>query len=111
MPDDPELLHIDGKTFDTDDLTYGERREIRRLIRNELWDEDADGVFDWDEVTPDDVVAVTILVLMRRDDPGYTLAQALACKPEQVMKAPPTKASPKRSSAQKKASAAAGSPS
>jgi hypothetical protein len=105
--DDNEMLHIEGRTFDTDDLTYGERREIRRLIRNELWDDDLDGVFDWDEVTADDIMAVTILVLMRRENAAFTLEQALACKPTHVL-SPPT--SP-RSSGRKKASAASGSPS
>lgn len=106
---DPEILYVDGHTFDTDDLTYGERIAIRRLIKNEMWDQDADGPFNWDEVTADHIMAVTVLVLMRRTDPEYTLAQALACKPERVLAGPPTKPSPKRSSARPKASAAAGS--
>ena len=109
MADDNEVLHVDGRTFDTDDLTYGERREIRRLIKNELWDEDLDGPFEWGEVTADDIMAVTILVLMRRENPAYTLAEALACKPERVLSGPPTEPSPSRSSARKKTSAAAGS--
>lgn len=104
--EDPELLHVDGKTFDTDDLTYGERRDIRRLIKNELWDEDTDGPFDWEEVTADDIMAVTILVLMRRENPQFTLEDALACKPARVL-APPTP--PKRSSSRAKASVASGS--
>jgi hypothetical protein len=105
---DEELLHVNGQTFDMDDLTYGERREIRRLIRNELWDESVDGEFDWDEVTPDDIVAVTVLVMMRREDPQFTLEQALACKPNEVTP-PPTKSTPKRSSSRPKASADSGS--
>lgn len=113
MPDeDAGLLHVDGKVLDTDDLTYAERIEMRRLMRTELWPVVGGGEgFDWDEVTSDHIMVVTIYVLMRRHDAEYTIQQALACKPERVFTAPPTKASPKRSSSRAKASAASGSPS
>ena len=110
MPDDPELLYIDGKTLDTDDLTYAERIAIRRAVEKEVWPEVGDGdEFDWEEVTSDHIMPATIAVMMRRDNPDYTVKQALECKPERVLTAPPTKASPKRSSSRQKASAGAGS--
>lgn len=110
MPDDPELLHVDGKVLDTDDLTYAERIAIRRVVEKEVWALTNPGeTFDWEEVTSDHIMPATIAVLMRRDDADYTIKQAVECKPERVFTAPPTKASPKRSSSRPKASAASGS--
>ena len=60
MADTTEVLHVDGKTFDTDDLTYGERREIKRIVRLELWDEEVDGEWtDWDDAPTDDYMTAT----------------------------------------------------
>lgn len=71
-------ITIDGQTFDTEDLTYGEQRAIRRLIRNEIWKEDQDGPFDWDEVGEFEILPATITILMRRDNPNFTVEQAMA---------------------------------
>lgn len=71
-------ITVNGQTFDTEDLTYGEQRAIRRLIRNEIWDEAQDGPFDWDEVGEFEILPATITVLMRREDPDFTVEQAMA---------------------------------
>ena len=111
MPDVEEkadLLHVDGQTFDPEDLSYGEKREVRRIIRVELWD-DAMGEFDWEEVGENDVLPATIAVFMRRTDPDYTLEAALDLKPRDVYaeaEVPPT--SSRAASARKKTSAAPG---
>lgn len=113
--EDAELLHIDGRTFDIDDLTYAERKQIKRIVKIDLWDEEVDG--DWtgfEAVSPDDFVAATVLVFMRRDDPDATVEQALACKPAEVDPPPrPTEpepvSKPRRSKA--KVSGTSGSPS
>ncbi len=109
MPDEntDELLHVDGQTFDPEDLTYGEKREVRRLVRCELWD-DAMGDFDWEEVGENDVLPATIAVFMRRTDPDYTLEAALALKPRDVYAVVPPTSRP-AASARKKTSAASGS--
>ena len=98
MAEDEELLYVNGHVFDTDDLTYGERREIKRIARTEIWDEDVDG--PWEDMTADDIMPAIILVLMRRDTPGYTLELAMQEKPEQVFRNPhpPTKPSSRKSS-------------
>lgn len=94
-------ITVDGQEYDTDSLTYKEQRAIRRLIRNEVWDEDEDGPFDWTEVGEDEILPATIAVLMLRDTPGYTkedaraaLNRALDNNPRDVIggdgKVPPT---------------------
>lgn len=88
-----DLLHVDGLEFDPEDLTYGEKREVRRLIRTEAWDEAVDGEFDWDLVGENEVLPATIAVFMRRHNPEYTVADAMALKPRDVYaegEAPPT---------------------
>jgi hypothetical protein len=108
--DETELIYIDGHTFDLDDLTYAERRETKRIARTEIWDEGVDGPFE--DLSSDDVMPAVILVLMRRHDPLYTLAQAMAQKPERIFEkpAPPTKRRAPKSSEAETASVTSGSP-
>lgn len=107
MADDRELLHVDGHTFDTDDLTYEERRQIKIIARQEIWDEDVDGPFQ--DLNEDDLMPAVILVFMRRHDPKYTLGQASAQKPSEVFPAPPTEPSSKPRAPRKRASSASAS--
>jgi hypothetical protein len=110
---DDGMLHVGGETFDVEDLTYAEKRAVRRIVRTELWDETVDGEFDWDEVGENEVLPATIAVFMRRTNPDYTLADAMALKPREVYgDVPPTSAgkSSSRASARKKTSAATGAP-
>lgn len=87
-------LTINGQEFDTEDLTYGEQRAIRRLIRNEVWNEDLDGPFDWDEVGEFEILPATICVLMRRENPQFTIEEAMGHNALAVMgsadEVPPT---------------------
>jgi len=93
MADDNELLHVDEHVFDTDDLTYEEHREIKRIARLEIWDEDIDGPFE--DLSTNDLIPAIITVFMRRVEPGFTLEQARAYKPTEVFpEVPPTRASP-----------------
>lgn len=92
--DAPEVMHVNGQAFSSDDLTYGEEREVKRIIRLDLWDEDVDGEFPgWAQVPDSYYHVAAILVFMRRDKPDATLDDALACKRSQVFKDedPPTK--------------------
>ena len=107
-----EVLKVDGQVFNPDDLTFGEKREVRRIIRAELWD-DTLGDFDWEDVGENEVIPATVAVFMRRTDPAYTLERALALKPSEVYvdedEAPPTKPrSSARASGRKKTSATSG---
>lgn len=120
--DDTLILHVGDQSFNAEDLTFGEQREIRRLVRKELWEEDVMGPFDWAEVPNDEVIAATIAVWTLREtaqDPARpteaefkaALDDALKLKPADVYRqngngGPPTR--PARSSARKKTSAASG---
>lgn len=84
MADESELLHVDGHTFDTDDLTYAERRQIKILARTEIWDEDVDGEFQ--NLNEDDLMPAIITVFMRRHIPSYTLADAAKHRPSDVFR-------------------------
>ncbi len=109
--DNDARLKIGGQIFDPEDLTYGEKREVRRIIRDELWDS-GDGALDWDAVTENEVLPATITVFMRRGDPEYTVQQALDLKPRDIYIAadgPPTPGSSVPASARKTRSARAGS--
>lgn len=86
--DADNLLYIDGEIFDAEDLTYGEKRDIRRIIRNELWDEALDGEFDEDKISENEALPATILVFMRRSRPDATLDDALAVKPREAYRQP-----------------------
>ena len=106
--DDVQLLHVNGETFDPDDLTYGEMREVRTIVRS-IWDTD-EGDFDWEEVSANDVMLATVVVFVRRSQPEYSIDEAMNLKPRDVYKEdepPPTK----RGSARKPTSAKAGAPS
>lgn len=117
MAEAADTLLIDGHEFNTDDLTYEEMREVKRVIRNELWDEDLDGPFAWDRTSEFEWVPATILIVKRREDPDFTLTQALGYKPAVVLPeapdppTPPDQRSRKRSAPAKAASANSGSPS
>ena len=99
-----DFLHVGDQSFDPEDLTFKEKKAVRRIARTELWEADIQGEFDWAEVPDEDVIAATVAVFMRREDPAYTLDQALELKPSDVMREdddlPPTSAAPaaKRSS-------------
>ena len=91
-----EVLHVKGKSLDPDDLTYKEKRNVRRLVRK-LWDEEVDGDFDWNMIADDDVIPPTIAVFWHRDRPDDSLddllEEAQTLKPSEVMPPdPPTEA-------------------
>lgn len=86
--DTDNLLYIGGDVFDAEDLTYGEKRDIRRIIRTELWDEDLDGPFDEARIGENEALPATILVFMRRSNPDATIEDALAVKPREAYRKP-----------------------
>jgi hypothetical protein len=110
MADDKvELLHVNGETFYPNDLSYGEMREVRAIIRKDLWDADLEGDFDWKEVHVDDVELAMVVVFMRRSQPKYKVEEAMNLKSRDVYgedEVPPTSSKP--ASARKQTSAKAG---
>jgi|ERR1041384_3407592 hypothetical protein len=86
--DSDNLLYIDGEVFDAEDLTYGEKREIRRIVRRDIWDDELDGPYDEDKVGENEALPATILVFMRRSNPDATIQDALAVKPREAYRNP-----------------------
>lgn len=86
--DTDNLLYINGEVFDAEDLTYGEKREIRRIIRKDLWDEDEDGPYDESKIGENEALPATILVFMRRAHPEADIDDALAIKPREAYRKP-----------------------
>lgn len=80
--DDPkDGLWIDGELVTYDDLSYGERHEIRRTIMQ--FHEDEEG-FEPADASPDDIIPATVFVVKRRNDPEFSLEQALQVKPSDL---------------------------
>jgi hypothetical protein len=91
MADNGLIIHVKDRTFETK-LNGQEKRDVKRLIRAELAD-DGDynaptclecgshkiaHVFNWGLVDDDAFLAATATILMQREDPSFTLEDALA---------------------------------
>lgn len=76
-PDESGVV-IEGHVTRLKDLSYGERRELRRIAKVELGDGDLD------EVTEEDYEIAFALVALRRSDPHAKLEDVLAWKPGDV---------------------------
>lgn len=85
-------LYAGDEVFDAEDLTYREKRDVRRLVRA-MWDPDIDGPFSWEEVAEDDAIPPTIAVFWHRDRPDVDLEdlleEALNLKPRDVNRPEP----------------------
>lgn len=89
-------LMIDGETFETDDLTFREKREVRKTIRQLMDDPEA----DMSEALMDDVWLATIYVIKRRTEPELTLEDAMDLKLKDYLK--PVEPDPPTGSARRK---------
>jgi hypothetical protein len=113
MPDQGDL-RICGKVYDSNDMTFREEREVRAIVREHLV---PDPDVDFEDMAMGDILPAFCLVLRRRDDPEFTLDDALELKQRDVLiaddeqgngAAPPTGAStvkPKATSSRRGASA------
>ena len=78
MPDDEILaIAVDGERLTMDDLTFRERREVRRLAR-EL---DGNPDVHFDDLVLDDLIAAFVTVCKQRANPAFTIDDALDLKP------------------------------
>lgn len=78
---DPLTITVDGERFTMDNLTFRERREVRRIAR-EL---DGNMDLDFDDVMIDDLLASFITVCKRRTVPTFTIDDALDLTPGDVV--------------------------
>lgn len=101
-------LRINGKVYDSEDMTFREEREVRQIVREHLLPKD----MTEDDLTIGDILPAVVYVLHRRDNPDFTLDEALDLKPRDVAVEEAEEPRPTRrgSSAPKKTSAAAGAP-
>jgi hypothetical protein len=87
---DQGWIYIDGKHYSPEDLTFREQREMRKVYREIMEDPAA----DIDDAAFMDLLPAMTVVLKRRDDPEYTVEQALDIKAKDLLppeEAPPTK--------------------
>lgn len=72
MPKDG-WIYIEGEGYSPDDLTFREQREMRKVFREFVENPEA----DLSEADMMDLLPVLAYMIRRRDNPGYTLDQAL----------------------------------
>jgi hypothetical protein len=93
---DEGWIHIDGKHYSPEDLTFREQREMRRIYRELIENPTA----DLDEAAFMDLLPALTVVLKRREDSSYTVEQALDIKAKDLL--PPGDAPPTKRAAAKK---------
>ena len=87
-----KVLVVNGKPLDEDDLTFREKRELRRVVLEELMG-DANG--DITDAYTDDFLLAMLFVVLKRDKPEMTIEDALDLKLSDFFEAPevpPTRA-------------------
>lgn len=77
----PRKLIVDGQELDPDDLTFGEQRELRRLVRELAEDPNIMPA----EAALMDFLPALVTVFKRRDDQNFGLEQALQLRFDQVV--------------------------
>jgi hypothetical protein len=87
-----QVLLIDGEEYDlsSNDLTFGEQRDLRTLVR-ELT---GDPKVDFTEAPLMDALPALVTVLKRRAQPDYPVEQALALKWDEVLQERPVDPTP-----------------
>lgn len=81
MANDVLTLAVDGDSYTMDDLTFRERKEVRRLAR-EL-DGSADA--ELDDIMVDDLIVAMVTVIKRRANTDYTTDEAMDIRPSDIV--------------------------
>lgn len=74
---DGDGIYIDGNFYGYDDLTFGEQRKVRQLVRDANAD---DPNFKDEDMAVVDLVPALVTVIKQRDEPDFSFAQALDLK-------------------------------
>ncbi len=84
MAEENEAITVHGVTVTAEQLTFRERREVRRI---------AEEVAISDEADEDDMLVAIVTVVARRSVPDFTVEQAMDMTPDDLVPAPapPTK--------------------
>lgn len=85
-------ITIGGKRYTDDELTFKEQRELRTLVR-QLVEDDKASLAEQDMM---DVLPALVYVIVKRDNPDFTMDEALSMKIGDVLQPdtppdPPTK--------------------
>lgn len=81
-------ITINGKRYTDDELTFKEQRELRTLVR-QLVEDDKANLAEQDMM---DVLPALVCVIVKRDNPDFTMDEALDMKIGDVLQPdPPTK--------------------
>lgn len=84
MPDTPrEDVVVDGQVLDLDDFTFREMRLLRRVVKEHILESDED--VDVEDLSLSEYLPAAIYVLKLRDNPDYTIDQALDLKFKDVI--------------------------
>ena len=83
---DDGMIYIEGQAYSPDDLTFREQREMRQVYRDLMGDPSADLA----DASNMDFLPVLAFMVRRRDDPEFTVEQALDIKVSDLL-SPPTK--------------------
>jgi hypothetical protein len=75
-------LVVDGTTVDTEDFTFREKREVRKVLRELMDDPEA----DVSEALMDDLWMAMILVAKRRTEPEFSVDDAMDLKLKDFLK-------------------------
>jgi len=78
------LIYLEGTGYDLDDLTFREQRELRARYRELMEDPNADP----GDAANCDLLPILVFMVRRRDDPAFTLDQALDLKIEDIVTPP-----------------------
>lgn len=73
-----QSIWLDGKPYTVDDLSYREQREMRQLACSLV---ESGSIED---ATEPEITPAMVCVIRRRDEPEYTLDQALDVKPRDL---------------------------
>lgn len=103
MADELLTIAVDGEKFTMDDLSFRERREVRRLTREIAEDPD----IELEDALVDDLLVAFVTVCKQRTNPDFTTDDAMDLKPAdlEVDETPDPPTRPRTVSARGKAAA------
>src|SRR4051812_10925945 len=96
-PDPGQEIVVDGEVVDFEQRSWGEQLEVRKVARGIAGGPDA----SVGELAMAEFVPALVVVVKRRTEPEYSLEQALALKPSDVLREPSSAKPTRRKAAAK----------
>lgn len=82
--EDPFTIAVDGETYSMDDLSFKERKEVRKLAREIADDPEA----ELEDMVVDDLLVAMVTVCKQKTDPAFTIDAAMELKPGDIVPQP-----------------------